>query len=508
MPPMQGGKTLTAAEKELLKALDRRGGGVSASLGVRQAEPGRPCPPSRQGLGARTRSTPSSSPGSKQPGSSRRRGPTATTLIRRLSLDLRGLPPSLAEVDEFLAGSIRRSVRELLVDRLLASPHFGEKMALPGSTWPASATPAATTWTAPARCGCAATGSSTPSTANMPFDQFTIEQLAGDLLPNATASQKIASGFNRNTRFNEEGGVDPEEYVIRYNVDRTNTLGQVWLGIDARLRGMPFSHKYDPISHQEYYQLFAFFTGIKEPMVEGTSVHGRPLAPILKQATAEQTKALAAIAGETAVIEKAIAKELGPIRLCRPARRQSTGASQSAWEKSAKADAKLPAQISAALKIEPVKRDADQKKAARDYYLRKINGRPANRSACSRPSSPSWRTRRRADRSGDSVHARLRGDAAAAAGVRALARRFSEQRRAGGARRARRFCPPCPADAPHNRLGLARWLIQPGSSAHRPRRRQSLLGPDLRPGHRPHARRFRQPGGISLAPGIARLARR
>src|SRR6476660_2545046 len=144
----------------------------------------------------------------------------------------------------------------------------------------------------------------------MPFDKFTVAQLAGDLLPPPLAppskggeqkgsppleggdggvSQKIASGFHRNTRYNEEGGVDPEEYVVRYNIDRTNTLGQVWLGLTLGCAEC-HSHKYDPISHKEYYQLFAYFTGITEPMLEGHQVHNQPLPPILRLATPEHTK--------------------------------------------------------------------------------------------------------------------------------------------------------------------------------------------------------------------------
>src|SRR3984957_18535268 len=138
---------------------------------------------------------------------------------------------------------------------------------------------------------------------NKPFDQFTVEQLAGDLLPNATVEQKIASGFNRNTRFNEEAGSDPEEFVIRYNVDRTNTLGQVWLGLTLGCAEC-HSHKYDPITHTEYYEPFPYFRGIAEPRVEGEMVHGRPLPPILRVTTPEQTKELGAIRAETAVLEK------------------------------------------------------------------------------------------------------------------------------------------------------------------------------------------------------------
>src|SRR6185312_9624188 len=122
---------------------------------------------------------------------------------------------------------------------------------------------------------------------NMPFDQFTIEQLAGDLLPGASVAQKVASGFNRNTRFNEENGSDPEEFVIRYNVDRTNTLGQVWLGATLGCAEC-HDHKYDPFSQKEYYQLFAYFTGIKEPFMSGN--HNVPLPPILKRPSFLQAK--------------------------------------------------------------------------------------------------------------------------------------------------------------------------------------------------------------------------
>ena len=238
-----------------------------------------------------------------------------TTLIRRLSLDLRGVPPSLAEVDEFLTDSTPDAYAKL-VDRMLASPRYGEKMAL--------------LWLELARFGDTSGYENDSSrqmwkwrdwvidafNKNVPFDQFTIEQLAGDLLPPEKAqgpsiggslgldvSRKIASGFNRNTRFNEENGSDPEEFVIRYNVDRTNTLGQVWLGMTLGCAEC-HSHKYDPISHKEYYQLFAYFTGIKEP--HKTGLHNIPLEPILKFPSPEQAATVAKLEKDQSELKKRI----------------------------------------------------------------------------------------------------------------------------------------------------------------------------------------------------------
>ncbi len=128
-------------------------------------------------------------------------------------------------------------------------------------------------------------------------------------------SQKIASGFNRNTCFNEEGGADPEEFVIRYNVDRTNTLGQVWLGLTLGCAEC-HRHKYDPISQKEYYQLFAYFTGIKEPMISGN--HNQPLPPLLKVPSPEQRKTLAKLKRDRADLEREIAAEAEGVRYVDP----------------------------------------------------------------------------------------------------------------------------------------------------------------------------------------------
>ncbi|MDA1163629.1 MAG: DUF1553 domain-containing protein [Planctomycetota bacterium] len=184
------------------------------------------------------------------------------TLLRRVSFDLTGLPPTPEEVRAFLADDSPQAY-ERVVDRLLKSPRFAERMTV---RWLDAARYADTNgyqsdgprdmwrwrdWVLEA------------FHKNMPFDQFTIEQLAGDLLPDATLDQKIATGFNRNHRGNAEGGIVPEEYQVEYVVDRVDTTFTVWQGLTmgcARCH----SHKFDPLSQKEYYQIFSSFNNIPE----------------------------------------------------------------------------------------------------------------------------------------------------------------------------------------------------------------------------------------------------
>ncbi len=183
-------------------------------------------------------------------------------LIRRASFDLTGLPPTSSEVAEFVKDASPKAY-EKVVDRLLASPRYGERMAV---RWLDAARYADTN------------GYQTDAersmwrwrdwvigafNRNMPFDRFTVEQIAGDLLPGATLDQKIATGFNRNHRGNGEGGIIPEEYAVEYVVDRVDTTSTVWLGLTmgcARCH----DHKYDPISQKEFYQVYAYFNSIPE----------------------------------------------------------------------------------------------------------------------------------------------------------------------------------------------------------------------------------------------------
>ena len=185
------------------------------------------------------------------------------TLIRRLSLDLTGLPPTSAEVDAFVRDTASDAY-DKLVDRLLASPHYGERWArhwldlaryadsngfnidAPRTIWPYR------DWVIAAL------------NRDLPFNKFVIEQIAGDMLPNATLDQKIATGFHRNTLLNQEGGIDLEQFRIESIVDRVNTTGAVFLGLTVGCCQC-HDHKYDPISQKEYYQLFAFFNNCDEP---------------------------------------------------------------------------------------------------------------------------------------------------------------------------------------------------------------------------------------------------
>jgi hypothetical protein len=184
------------------------------------------------------------------------------TLLRRVTLDLTGLPPTPEEIAAFLSDR-SPDAYERLVDRLLASPRFGERMAV---RWLDAARYADTSgyqsdgerhmwrwrdWVIEA------------FNANQPFDRFTIEQVAGDLLPNATLDQRIATGFNRNHRGNGEGGIIPEEYAVEYVVDRVETTSTVWMGLTIGCVRC-HDHKFDPFTQREFYQLFAFFNNVPE----------------------------------------------------------------------------------------------------------------------------------------------------------------------------------------------------------------------------------------------------
>ncbi len=188
------------------------------------------------------------------------------TLARRVSLDLVGLPPTPEEADAFAADRSPEAY-ERLVDRLLSSPRYGERWARKWldlaryadsngyekdrdrSIWPYR------DWVIRAL------------NADQPFDQFTVEQLAGDLLPGATREQRVATGFHRNTMLNEEGGIDPLEFRFHAVVDRVNTTGTAWLGLTVGC-AQCHTHKYDPILHKEYYQLMAFLNNADEPELD------------------------------------------------------------------------------------------------------------------------------------------------------------------------------------------------------------------------------------------------
>lgn len=200
------------------------------------------------------------------------------TLLRRLSFDLTGLPPTPEEIAAFVKDKSKNAY-EKQVDRLLASPHYGERMAMP---WLDLSRYADThgfhidshrdmwrwrEWVIEA------------FNTNQPFNQFVVEQLAGDLLPNATTKQKLATGFNRNHMINFEGGAIDEEYQTEYVIDRVDTTATAFMGMTmgcARCH----DHKYDPIRQKDFYQFAAFFNTIPEKGLDGTRGNAAPLLPL------------------------------------------------------------------------------------------------------------------------------------------------------------------------------------------------------------------------------------
>lgn len=272
MPPPESHKTLSDDEKALIRRWIEQGAKYENHWSFET--PVKPAVPAGEGaeidrfiaaplerLGMR------SSPEADRP-----------TLIRRVSLALRGLPPTIAEVDEFLADTAPDAY-ERMVDRYLATPQYGEEMARhwldvaryadthglhldnERQTW------AYRDWVVSA------------FNRNLPYDQFTIEQIAGDLLPAATQDQLVATGFNRCNVTTSEGGSINEEFVFRYAVDRASTTAQAWLGLTAAC-AVCHDHKYDPISAKDFYSFYAFFHSNADPAMDGNALLTAPVVKV------------------------------------------------------------------------------------------------------------------------------------------------------------------------------------------------------------------------------------
>jgi len=312
MPPAEANKDLTAREKNLLKQWIAQGAEYQQHWAF--SPPVRSEPPTVENE-ARVRNIIDRFVLAKLEAAGMQPSPEAerATLIRRVSLDLRGFPPSLEEVEQFVRDPSPKAY-EAMVDRMLGSPHFGEKMA---RLWMDLARYGDTNgyhYDSPRQVWLWRDWVIGAYNGNMPFDRFTVEQLAGDLIPDATVQQKIASGFNRNTRYNEEGGADPAEWRVRYAIDRTSTLGQVWLGLTLGCCEC-HSHKYDPVTQREFYQLYAFFNSLDEPGAQG---HRQKYPPLIEVPTEKQKQKIASLKNEIAGIEKQIREALAAIEYREP----------------------------------------------------------------------------------------------------------------------------------------------------------------------------------------------
>jgi hypothetical protein len=363
------------------------------------------------------------------------------TLLRRVTLDLTGLPPTPAEVDAYLAD--RRPDRyERLVDRLLASPRFGERMAL---DWLDAARFADThgyhidsardmtrwrEWVIRA------------FNSNKSFDEFTIEQLAGDLLPNATLDQKVASGFNRNHMINFEGGAVPEEYLTAYIVDRVNTTATVWMGLTLGC-AQCHDHKYDPFSQKEYYQLYAFFHNLPEKGLDGKSGNA---APVLRMSTPEEDRVVAAAGKMMREAEAALRGTL-----------PAADAAQATWEKDpARPMAGATPAVRTALATAPEKRTEAQKNELRQFFRSRVwpPGKAiAERSAALQKSV--------ADVEKTVPTAMVMQELPQPRETFMLVRGQYDKKGEKVTAATPAALPPLPAEMPHNRLGLARWLVDP-----------------------------------------------
>ncbi len=310
MPPASENKPLSAAQKEILKRWIEQGATFEQHWSFRTVT--RPALPS-----VKNKSWPKNSIDHftlarlEAEGLSPSPEADRETLIRRVTLDLTGLPPTIAEIDDFL-NDRDTNAYDKVVDRLLKSPHYGERMAL---DWLDASRFADTNgyhidngrdmtrwrkWVIDA------------FNRNLPFDQFTIQQLAGDLLPEPTdpvaaLEQKLASGFHRNHMINFEGGAFPKEYHNAYIVDRVNTTATVWLGLTIAC-SQCHDHKYDPLTQREFYQLYAFFHNVPENGLDGRKGNAEPL---LKIPTEDQQKQLAELAANIAKLDARLKEAKG-----------------------------------------------------------------------------------------------------------------------------------------------------------------------------------------------------
>jgi hypothetical protein len=350
------------------------------------------------------------------------------TLLRRLSLDLTGLPPTLADVDGFIANDRRPGAYEQCVERLLASPSYGERW---GRHWLDAA--------AYADSGGSESDFPLPLwkyrewvidalNRDLPFDRFVVEQLAGDMLPNATVDQKIATGFLCTAMFDGVRGMN-EIARLQMTIDRVNMVGTVFLGLTLGC-AQCHSHKFDPISQREYYQFFAFLDSIDDGRQE------------MELASPEEIARRDAVRAQVAALEQE-----------RKAYEQAAVARQDAWEAAldGAARARLAPELQSALKIAPARRTEPQKTAVRTAFLAQDPG--------DQQRSQTIKTLR--DREPKFVKAHVLKELATPRTTHVLRRGELYQPGDPVSADVPSVLPPVSAAKGRSRLDMARWLVQP-----------------------------------------------
>lgn len=332
MPPPDSGKTITAAQREIIRRWIEQGAKYERHWSfVTPEKPAMPDGPNGVGkLGFDNPIDAFLQRRLHEEGLAPAPVASKESLIRRVTLDLTGLPPTPKEVDEFLADD-SAAAYERLVDRLQQRVTYGEHMARywldlaryadthglhldnERSMWPYR------DWVVRA------------INQNLPFDEFTRWQLAGDLLDSPTREQQIASGFNRCNVTTGEGGSIKEEWIYRYAVERTSTTSEVWMGLTAGC-AVCHDHKFDPLSTKEYYSMYAFFHSAADPAMDGNK---RDTPPILKLPTQDDEQRLAELKTKIADAEAVIQKRINEIAFEEPAGEdaQSPDHSWVAWKK-------------------------------------------------------------------------------------------------------------------------------------------------------------------------------
>lgn len=394
---------------------------------------------------------------------------SARTLLRRLSLDLTGLPPlpsDLADFEKQYLSNPDKAVSGAIAG-ILDSPHYGERMAL--------------TWLDAARYG-DSNGFQQDGNRhqwpwrdwvvkayndNMPFDQFTIEQIAGDLLENPNNDQIIATAFNRNHMLNGEGGAIKEEQRINYVIDRVDTTATTWLGLTMAC-AQCHTHKYDPIQHEEYYQFFAFFNNVPESggvdmrsgsgCAFGSGATVQLSRPLLTLPTDEQTAEQNRLKAEVKRLETEIEKQIAAIDLKRKE-----------WEETfALADlvdrTRFPGNVSSALRTKEADRNARQKQEIADHYLVQFDHH--QNEAWKQLGESINRARTDLRKVGESILQIMVMEENPADKMRetfVLERGDYQQPTEKVTAGTPAFLPAMDPDAPKNRLGLAQWLVDPGN---------------------------------------------